>query len=146
MSYSLDDVKRITSACAICCEIKPKFFKPPIVNLIKSSQPFERLSMDFKGPLRSKTKNHYIFTVVDEFSLFPFFFGCKDTSSGTVISCLRSLFSLFGFLAIVHSDNAKCFISKEIKEFLNEREIASTFSSVYNPSGNSQCERFNGII
>ena len=51
LPYSLDDVKRMTSACGICCEIKPKFFKPPIVNLIKSSQPFERLSMDFKGPL-----------------------------------------------------------------------------------------------
>ena len=146
LPYSLDDVKRMTNACAICCEIKPKLFKPPIVNLIKSSQPFERLSMDFKGPLPSKTKNHYIFTVVDEFSRFPFVFACKDTSSRTVISCLRSLFSLFGFPAIVHSDNAKCFVSKEIKEFLNERGIASTFSSVYNPRGNSQCERFNGII
>ena len=33
LPYSLDDVKRMTSACAICCEIKPKFFKPSIVNL-----------------------------------------------------------------------------------------------------------------
>ena len=104
--------------------------------------------MDFKAPLPSKTKNHYIFTVVDQFSRFPFVFACKDTSSCTVtsISCLRSLFSLFGFPAIVHSDNAKCFVLKEIKEFLNERGIASTFSSVYNPCGNSQCERFNGTI
>ena len=146
LPYSLDDVKTMTSACAIRCEIKPKFFKPPVVNLIKSSQPFERLSMDFKDPLPSKTKNHYIFTVVVEFSQFPFVFACKDTSSRTVISCLRSLFSLFGFPAIVHSDNAKCFVSKEIKEFLNERGIASTFSSMYNPRGNSQCVRFNGII
>ena len=36
LPYLLDDVKRMTSACAICCEIKPKFFKPPIMNLIKS--------------------------------------------------------------------------------------------------------------
>ena len=90
----------MTSACAICCEIKPKFFKSPIVNLIKSSQPFERLSMDFKDPLPSKTKYHYIFTIVDEFYLFLFVFACKDTSSRTVISCLRSLFSLFDFPAI----------------------------------------------
>ena len=67
-------------------------------------------------------------------------------SSRTVISCLRSLLSLFGFPAIVHSDNAKCFVSKEIKEFLNKRGIASTFFSVYNPCGNSQCERLNGVI
>ena len=102
--------------------------------------------MDFKGPLPSKTKNHYIFTVVYEFSQFPFVFACIDTSSCTVISCLGSLLSLFGFPTIVHSDNAKCFVLKEIKEFLNEREIASTFSSVYSPRGNSQCERFNRII
>ena len=146
MPYLLDDVKRMTSACAICCEIKPKFFKPPIMNLIKSSPRFERLSMNFKGLLPSKTKNHYIFTVVDEFSRFPFVFSCKDASSCTVILCLRSLFSLFGFSAIVHNDNAKCFVLKEIKEFLNERGIASTFSSVCNPRGNSQCESFNGII
>ena len=96
-------------------KLSQSFFKPPIVNLIKRLQPFERLSTDFKGPLPSKTKNHYIFTVVDEFSRFHFVFACKDTSSRTVISCLRSLFSLFGFPAIVHSDNAKCFVSKEIK-------------------------------
>ena len=113
------------------------------MNLIKSSQPFERLSKDFTGPLPSKTKNH-IFTVVDEFSRFPVVFACKDTSSRTVISCLRSLFSLFGFPAIVHSDNAKCFLSSEIEEFLNELKIVSTFSSVYNPFGMFQCERFNG--
>ena len=89
LPYSLDDVKRMTSACAICCEIKPKFFKPPIVNLFKSLQPFQRVSIDFKDPLPSKTKNHYIFTVFDEFSRFSFVFACKDTSSRTFILCLR---------------------------------------------------------
>ena len=84
---SLDDVKKMTSACGICCEIKPKFFKPPIVNLIKSSQPFERLSMDFKGPLHSKTKNYYIFTVVDEFFT-------------TVISCLDHCLVCLVFLLL----------------------------------------------
>ena len=110
----------MTSACAICCEIKPKFFKLPIVNLIKSLQPFEKLNMHFKSPLPSKTKYYYIFTVVNEFSQFPFVFMCKDASSHTVILCLRSLFSLFGFPAIVHSDNVKCFVLKETKEFLNK--------------------------
>ena len=117
MPYSLDDIKKMISACAICYEIKPKLFKAPVVKLIKSSQSFERLSMDFKNLLPSKTKNHYIFTVVDKFSQFPFVFACKDTNSRTVISCLKSLFSLFSFPAIVHSDNAKCFVSKEIEIF-----------------------------
>ena len=36
LPYSLDDVKRMTEACSICCEIKPRFYKPPPANLIKS--------------------------------------------------------------------------------------------------------------
>ena len=53
---------------------------------------------------------------------------------------------MFGFPAVVHSDNAKCFVSREIKQFLTERGVLSTFTSVYNPRGNSQCERYNGVI
>ena len=136
----------MTSAWTIFCEINKKFFKSPIVNLIKSLQHFKKLSMDDKGPLPSKAKHHCIFIGVNEFLQFPFVFTCKNTSSRTAILCLRSLFSLFGFPAIVYSDNAKCFLSKEIKEFLKEWGIASMFSSVYNPCGNSQCECFNGII
>ena len=46
------------------------------------------------------------------------------------------MFSVFGFPAIVHSDNAKCFVSKKIKKLLNERGIASTFFFMYNPNDN----------
>jgi len=46
----------------------------------------------------------------------------------------------------VHSHNAKCFVSREIKQFFTERGISTTFASVYNPRGNSQCERYNGVI
>ncbi|CAI9728809.1 Hypothetical predicted protein [Octopus vulgaris] len=28
LSYSVDDVKRITKNCVICCEVKPRFIKP----------------------------------------------------------------------------------------------------------------------
>ena len=146
LPYSLDDAKQINEACLICSEIKPRFYQPPPAHLIKSSQPFQRLSKDFKGPLPSTTKNHYFLTVVDEFSKFPFVFSCSDVSSHTVISCLNSLFSLFGFPAIVHSDNAKCFVPKEIKLFLNERGIGSTFSSICSPRDSFQCEHFNGMI
>ena len=61
LPYLLDDVKRMTEACSIRCEIKPRFYQPPPANLIKSSQPFEQRSMDFKDPLPLTTKKHYLF-------------------------------------------------------------------------------------
>ncbi|XP_068240950.1 uncharacterized protein [Palaemon carinicauda] len=55
--------------------------------LIKATQPFERLNLDFKGPVPSQCGNKYILTVVDEFSRFPFVFPCADMTTRTVIIC-----------------------------------------------------------
>jgi len=87
LPYSWNEVKVMTENCRICCEIKPRFFKPPQAQLVKSTQPFERISIDFKGPLPSTSQNHYFLTIVDEYSRFPFVYPCADTSSKTVISC-----------------------------------------------------------
>lgn len=53
---------------------KPKFFNRSESHLIKATQPWERLSVDFKGPVPSRTENVYILSIVDEFSRFPFTF------------------------------------------------------------------------
>ena len=71
--------------------------------VIKTTQPLERLSVNFEGPLQSSvnfkrplqssTSNKYLLVAIDEFSRFPFAIPCKDTSSKTVIQCLQSIFS-----------------------------------------------------
>ena len=63
----------------ICAEIKLRFFPKPEETLVKAMHPWERLSVDFKGPLPGKNK--YVLFVVDEFSCFPFAFPCKDMSA-----------------------------------------------------------------
>ena len=60
LPYTLEEIRKLISSCPVCCEIKPKFCKPEPVNFIKETQPFERLSMDFKGPLPSISKNRYL--------------------------------------------------------------------------------------
>ncbi|GAA48338.1 retrovirus-related Pol polyprotein from transposon opus [Clonorchis sinensis] len=77
LPYSVDDVKRVISSCKVCAELKPRFWKSS-GKLIKATQPFERLSLDFKGPLPSNTHNRYLLTIIDEFSRFPFAFACAD--------------------------------------------------------------------
>ena len=146
LPYLHEDIKQMIAGCSVCCEIKPRFYKTLQGTLIQSSQPFERLSINFKGPFPSPTKYHFLLMVVDKFSRFSFAFPCSDTSSQTVISRLTTLCGLFGFPAVVHSDNAKCFVSRDVKQFFNERGIATAFSSVYNPRGISQCEQYNRVI
>ena len=136
----------MTASCSICAELKPRFLKNFNHKLIKSTSAFERLNMDFKGPLPSETRNKYLLTIVDEYSRFPFAFPCSDMSSATVIKHLNQLFSIFGMPAFIHSDRGTCFMSSELKQFLQNRNIATSHSTPYNPEGNGQIERYNGII
>ena len=56
----LRDVHQMTSRCKICAEIKPRFLKPSYMSLVKANQSMERVSIEFKGPLPSRTNNKYI--------------------------------------------------------------------------------------
>ena len=106
--------------------------------------PWERLSVDFKGPLPGKNK--YVLFIVDEFSHFSLAFSCKDMSSATVISFLSTLFNIFGLPLYVHSDRGSSFISRELKQYLNDRGVATSRSMPYHPTGNAQCERVNQTV
>ena len=135
------------SSCKICAELKPQFYRPPAHTLIKSTQPMERWSIDFKGPLKSTTNNYYMLTIIDEYSRFPFAMPCPNTSAGSVIKCLNQLFTLCGTPNYIHSDRGRSvFLSQELKEFLTRRGVATSKTTPYHPSGNGQCERYNGII
>lgn len=145
LPFSLDDIKRITSSCPVCAELKPRFLKLS-GKLIKATAPFERLNIDFKGPVPSETRNQYILTIVDEYSRFPFAFPCADMRASTVVKHLRYIFSIFGLPSYIHSDRGTSFISKELKNFLTNHGIATSRTTPYNPQGNGQIERYNGII
>ena len=93
LPFTLNEIRDMIAGCRICCEVKPKFLKPQTPPLIKATQPFERLSIDFKGLLPSAYKNYYMLTVTDEYSRFPFAFSCRNMESGTVIRCLTELFA-----------------------------------------------------
>lgn len=48
--------------------------------------------------------------------------------------------------AYIHSDRGSSFMSAEMKSFLHARGVASSRSTPYNPQGNGQVERYNGIV
>ena len=146
LPYSLDDVKKCCEKCITCAEVKPHFYKPENNCLIKATQPMERLNIDFKGPLPSSSKNIYFLCIVDEFSRFPFIFPCPNMSAATIIGCLERVFALFGTCGYIHSDRGTALMSRQLKDFLLQKGIATSRTTPYNPQGNGQCERYNGIV
>ena len=146
LPYSMQEVKAMTSRCRTCAEKKPRFLRPNNPPLIKATQPFERLSIDFKGPLPTTSQNRYLLTIIDEYSRFVFAYPCKDMTASTAILRLGELFSVFGLTGYIHSDNGPAFISKEYTDWLLSLGVAYSNSAVYNPKGNGQVERYNGIV
>ncbi len=146
LPHSMEEVKAMTLQCRTCAEVKPRFIRPKNPPLIKALKPFDRLSVDFKGPITSSNPNKYLLVIVDEYSRFPFAYPCKDSSSATVIKHLGNLFSVFGLAGYIHSDNGSGFISRELVDYLTSLGVPCSNSSAYNPRGNGQVERYNGII
>jgi len=142
--YTSDKTKNAINNYRTRAEVKPSFFKPAPGSLIKATRPWERLSIDFKGPARGPKP--YLFVAIDEYSRFPFVFACSSTTTKTVVECLNNLFCLFGFPAYAHSDRGSSFMSSDLKVYFAERGIASRRSTPYHPTGNSQCERTNHTV
>ena len=55
-------------------------------------------------------------------------------------------FSDFGPPQSLHSDRGSEFFSLEMSQFLSSWGVHQSRTTPYNPTGNAQCERFNGII
>ena len=146
LPYSTDDVKKLCNSCRICAELKLQFYCPQQNTLIKTTQPMERWSIDFKGPLRSSSQNTYMLTIVDFYSHLPLAFPCPNTTSATVMKWPDKMFVLCGKLSYVHSDRMSSFLSQEIKHYFSQRGIATSKTSPYHTIGNGQCEHYNGII
>lgn len=101
LPFSIEDVKRIMNNCQIGLVIKLWFYKLKPGSLVKTTHPFKRLDLDFKGPLPSKTGNRYFLMVVNKYSRFCLLFSA---SAQTVIQDLCSLFSIFRIPAYIHTD------------------------------------------
>ena len=146
LPYSTEEVRSISRNCKVCSECKPRFHKPDKSQLISATQPFQKLNLDFKGPLPSQNGNHYFLQIIDEYSRYPFVYPCKDMKTQTVIEKLCDLFVLFGMPAYVHSDRGSSFMSEELKAFLTSKGIATSRTTPYNPRGNGLVEKSNGTV
>ena len=70
----------------------------------------------------------------------------SDMTATTIIKRLCQLFAIFGMPSFIHSDRGSSFMSEALRQFLLGRGIATSRTTPYNPQGNGQVERYNGII
>ena len=97
------------------------------------------LSADFGGPYPS---GHYCLVIIDEYSRFPVVEIVKSTSAKTVIPVLDKVFSTFGILEVLKTDNGPPFNSHEMRAFMAKYNIKHRKITPLWPRANAQAEGF----
>ena len=78
--------------------------------------------------------------VVDYFSRFPEVIKLTSTTSRSIITALKSIFSRYGVPAILFSDNGPQFASAEMEEFSKLYSFDHITSSPHYPQSNGLVE------
>lgn len=84
--------------------------------------------------------------VVDYFSRYPEVIQLSLTTSATIITALKSIFSRQGIPEKVRSDNSPQYSSQEFARFASSYEFSHITSSPRFPQSNSQVERMVKMV
>ncbi len=94
--------------------------------------------MDYKGPVDGLM----ILIAICKYSKYPFVTVTKSTNAKELIKILNDLFSMFGFVKSVDSDNGPPFSSHEVANFFKDRNIRHHLCTPLWSNANAQAEKF----
>ncbi|XP_055699702.1 uncharacterized protein K02A2.6-like [Phlebotomus papatasi] len=122
--------------CERCQVVRNNPPKAPLCRETEVTKPWERLHLDFAGPVRGRI---YLI-VVDAMSKWLEVKVVKSQSSQEVVRVLRELFATHGVPAEIYTDNGTAFVSQEMKRFHEVNGIRGITISPWHPASNGQAE------
>ena len=105
---------------------------------VPDGYPFQRLSLDFVGPLpKSKRGNVMILTIKDTFSRWIEAFPIKAATAEAVAHTLeKEIFPRFGYPEALHSDRGTQFTGHLMRQVGKLLDLTVTQTPAYNPQSN----------
>lgn len=132
-------VKEVLAACE-ACQIKSDRGRSQrsVYAHVPAGAPFQRISIDFVGPLRTTNKgNTCVLTVKDPFTKWVEAFPLARATAEAAAACLESeIFTRFGYPETIHSDRGRQFTGKLMEEIAELIGIRSSFTPPYHPQSN----------
>jgi len=131
------DIENMVKNCTQCQQKLKAPSKAAIHPWEPAEEPWQRIHIDFAGPLRG----WWYFIIVDAFSKWVEIIPTKTMTTSWCINTLDRLFSTFGFPYVLVSDNGPQFTSYDFKEYLKRYKILHRTIAPFHPSSNGQAER-----
>lgn len=132
-------IRCIVQACELCQKCKPKTTRiAGPMQPILSSQPLDKLLVDFYGPLPIGIfQFSYIFVIVDNFTRFIKLYPLRQANAKICVKKLiTDYFPNYGVPKNIVSDHGRQFISKHWQTSLKKYNIQVSHTSIYHPQSN----------
>ncbi|XP_053395713.1 uncharacterized protein K02A2.6-like [Mercenaria mercenaria] len=131
------DIECKVKNCVPCQQNRSPMAKTPPNPWRCPGKPWQRIHIDYAGPFMNKM---YLI-VVDAHSKWLEVITMASTTSESTINALRYLFSSYGLVEEIVSDNGPQFVSAEFQNFVKMNGIKHIRSAAYHPSSNGEAER-----
>jgi len=132
-------IEQLTKSCQSCSAHQDNPAVAPLHPWLFPEKPWQRIHVDLAGPFLNKMW----LIIVDAHSKWPEVFNLNhNTTSQSVICCIRETFSRHGIPETIVSDNGPQFVSTEFNSFCSSNGVRHTTSSAYHPRSNGEAERF----
>ena len=131
------DVVRYVRACTVCAAHKPEQRAPagymgrrPAV-----TKPWQRISLDFIGPLPTSSKGHkYVLVITDDFSKYVHVAPLRTATAKTLCKHLEEeILLVYGVPEFLICDNGTQMKSKEFQKLAQEYGITLSYTPLYYP-------------
>ena len=141
------DIEEYVKKCDSCQRRGQKGGKGELYP-IKVGKPFERIGIDFVGPLEKTRKgNKYILVTTDYLTKWPEAKAMKDATAENIIEFIyERIICRHGCPKVILSDQGKHFRNKVMEGLCKKFEIKHKMSSPYHPQTNGLVERFNRTL
>lgn len=129
------DIEKKIKACLPCMKVLPDP-KKQMTQWPEAEQPWERVHIDFLGPIY----NSMFLIVIDSYSKWIEVFKMNKCTSNETVERLRETFARFGLPKTIISDNGRQLTSVIMEEFLMKNGIKHVTTPTYHPQSNGQAE------
>lgn len=131
------DVEQVATSCEFCEGARKSPPKHVLCNWNIPHGPWERVHMDFFGPVN----NQMYLLVIDAYSKFLEIVPMRSITASQTIGQLREIFSRFGLPYSVVTDNGPTWTSAEFATFVQLNGIKHNMTAPYHPASNGAAER-----
>src|SRR6266511_2597699 len=140
-------IEEYIDSCYFCqTRASPK--KNNELNPIEPKGPWERVGIDFIGPLEESTQeNRYIITTMDYFTRWP---EARAVPYANAEAAARFIYEEIicrhGIINVIHTDQGTHFVNELLKELAEKFQMKHHKITAYHPQANGLVEWFNGTL